>query len=195
MLMRSGCLYQTVHFVYFVQFAGPENWVSESQIYESETNLVRVRKVYKGSGDGRLCAGVWSDGREQENATCPSHTSAPVQYFTPPRSWEVNLSIYQSIPQVDAHKPSNTQSSTPDSTIRKGVQSEGLGHKSTTQVESKQKNKKTTKKDKAPNRKRSKWLQSLKIKLKHGVKPNTLFAVDKLQTLWNPTNFGAKLSF
>ena len=57
MLTRSGLLYQTVHFVYFV-LQDLKNWVSESQICESETNLVRVRKDYKGSGDGRLCAGV-----------------------------------------------------------------------------------------------------------------------------------------
>ena len=57
MLIRSGLLYQTVHFVYFV-LQDLKNWVSESQICESETNLVRVRKDYKGSGDGRLCAGV-----------------------------------------------------------------------------------------------------------------------------------------
>ena len=116
----------------------------------------------------------------------------PISYFcsgavfhsaTIMRGQSINLSIYGSIPKVDGHKPSNTQSSTPNYTIRKGVHSEGLGCLSTIQVKSKQKNKEKTKEDKAPKGKRSKWLQSLKIKLKHGAKPNTLFAVDKLQSL------------
>lgn len=150
MLMRSGFLYQTVHSVYFVHFCRTWEigWVRVTYVNRRPI-WWEVRKIYKGSGVGRLCAGVWSDGREQENATCPSHTSAPpVQSFTPPRSWEVNLSIYQSIPQVDAQKPSNT----PNSTIRKGLQLEGLGCMSTIQVESKQKNKKKDKEGQIPKK-------------------------------------------
>jgi hypothetical protein len=67
---------------------------------------------------------------------------------------------------------------------------------STIQVESKQKNKKKDKEGQIPKKEELKVapVLSLKINLKHGAKPNTLFAVDKLQTdfaksnqLWSKT--------
>ena len=95
----------------------------------------------------------------------------------------INLSIYQSIPQVEI--PTSPRILKAQLPI---PQSERVYNWRVWDVCQRYKSnpskrtRKNTKKDTAPKRKRPKWLQPLKINLKHGAKPNTLFAVDKLQT-------------
>lgn len=144
-------------------FAGPENWVSEweshmwigDQFGESEERLQGIR------GWAALC---WSLKRWQRTGKC----HVPISYFcsgavfhsaTIMRGHSINLSINST--SRDTHKPSNTQSSTPDSTIRKGLQLEGLGCMSTMQVESKQKNKKKDKEGHSPKKEEAKVAPAL----------------------------------